>query len=231
MKKTLLFILFGLFINTVYAQNIQLLEPVTYKQGNASEILYIKMHVKNNSASSMDVFTKRSIVSLIPGHLSYFCFGITCYPPSVNTSPDNITLAPGQEDTSIKTYIDPRGEIGSSTVNYCIYNVAKTDSACLTMVYDIATATGIINNSHKKFVKVFPNPATTELKLVYNAEKQYSNTELQIIDLQGRIVYSENVSNVQGLINVNVSGMNSGIYFCKLIADGYSIAQDKVVIQ
>jgi len=229
MKKSLLTAILGLFITLTYAQNLQITHPVTTAQGNPDSVVYIKMHIKNNTANPTSVFLQRKIQTLVAGQLSYFCFGINCYPPNVNKSPENINLAAGQEDSSVKTYIDPRGTAGVSIVNYCFYNVGKTDSACLLMTYDIA-ATGIVNNSHLKFVKVFPNPATDVLKLAFNTENVYNSSEIQITDLSGRVVYTESVSTKEGLIAINIDALPAGVYICNLVADGVSIARDRVLI-
>ncbi len=228
MKKSLLTAILGLFITLTYAQNLQITHPVSTAHGNQDSVVYIKMHIKNNSANSTSVFLQRKIQTLVAGQLSYFCFGINCYPPNVNKSPENIDLGPNQEDSSVKTYIDPRGTPGVSIVNYCFYNVSKTDSACLLMTYDIA-ATGIVNNSHLKFVKVFPNPVTDVLKLAFNTERVYNSSEIQITDLSGRVVYTENVETKEGLIAINIESLPAGVYVCNLVADGVSIARDKVI--
>lgn len=230
MKKSLLLVFFSSLIGFAQAQNIQIVDPVSSVVGSADEIAHINLHVKNNSSSTQQIYLQRTIVSLVPGHLSYFCFGVTCYPPGVSKSPDNLTLAAGATDESVKTYIDPRSEVGVSTVNYCYYNLAKTDSACLLLTYDMV-ATGIVNNSHRKFVKVFPNPADEFVNLAFNTEKVYANAEIQISDLAGRIVFTESVSTKEGLIKIDVSTLPAGVYACNLVADGVSIARDKVIIR
>lgn len=230
MKKSLLTAILGLIISFAGAQNLQITHPVTTKSGSPDSVLYIKMHIKNNGSTTTDVFLHRKIQSLVSGQLSYFCFGINCYPPNVSKSPVNITLGAGVEDSSVKTYIDPRGTAGTSIVNYCFYNVLKTDSACLLLTYDV-TATGIVNNSHLKFVKVFPNPAHDILKLAFNTEKVYSSSEIQITDLSGRLVYTELVDTKEGLIAIDIHTLPAGIYVCNLVGDGVTIARDKIIVQ
>lgn len=228
MKKSLLTTILGLMFSFAIAQNLEITHPVTTVQGSPDSVLYIKMHIKNKGAGTTDVYLQRKIQSLIAGQLSYFCFGINCYPPNVNKSPDNITLTAGAEDSSVKTYVDPRGTSGTSIVNYCFYNVSKTDSACLLLTYNV-TATGIVNNSHLKFLKVFPNPATDVLKLAFNTEKAYQNSEIQISDLNGRIVYTESVETKDGLIAINIDILPKGVYICNLVGDGVTIARDKII--
>lgn len=230
MKKSLLTAIFGIFFCFANAQNLEIPDPVTTVYGTSDNVVYIKMHIKNKGASQTEVFLQRKIQTLISGQMSYFCFGINCYPPNVNISPENITLNPGAEDSSVKTYIDPRGTPGTSVVNYCFYNLTKTDSACLLLTYDLS-ATGIINNSHLKFVKVFPNPANDVVKLAFNTEKTYNSSEIQLTDLSGRVVYSEKVNTNEGLLAIDISSIPAGVYVCNLVGDGVTIARDKIIIQ
>jgi hypothetical protein len=230
MKKYLLIALFGLFVSLVQAQNIQILNPTSTIAGSENDLLYLEVHFKNNSSSSMDVFAVRDVKNLVEGQVSYYCFGVTCYPPNVSVSPESLTLAPGQEDTSLKAYVDGRGVTGSSLIEYCVYNNAKTDSACILLTYNFGV-TGIINNSHLGFVKVFPNPASSELKLAYNNANNASSSTLQISDMSGRIVFAEEVYAKEGLVSVNVSELPAGVYVCNLLSDGLSVARDRVIIQ
>jgi len=232
MKKSLLILILSVLTSIASAQNLQIINhssPYTYN-GSSDKLAHVNVHVKNNASTSTTVFTHRKIQSLTPGHLSYFCFGVTCYPPNVSKSPDVITLAAGASDTSIITYLDPLGTVGASIVTYCVKNTQETDSACITITYDM-TATGIVNNSHLKFLKVFPNPAETELNLAYNTEKNFNQMEIQLLDINGRLVYSELLNKKDGLIKMDVSEYATGIYVCNLVADGRVIARDKAIIK
>lgn len=232
MKNSLLVLVLCVLTSFASAQNLQITNHTsTYTyNGSADKLAHVNVHVKNNGSSATSVFTQRKIQTLTPGHLSYFCFGVTCYPPNVSKSPDVIALAAGASDTSIITYLDPLGTVGASIITYCVKNTQETDSACVTITYDM-TATGIVNNSHLKFVKVFPNPAETELNLAYNTEKNFKQMEIQLLDINGRLVYSEKLNTKDGLIKLDVSEFTAGIYVCNLVADGRVIARDKAIIK
>jgi hypothetical protein len=232
MKNFLLVLVLCVVTSFASAQNLQITNhgsTYTYN-GSADKLAHVNVHVKNNGSSTTSVYTQRKIQSLTAGHLSYFCFGVTCYPPNVSKSPDVIALAAGASDTSIITYLDPLGTVGASIVTYCVKNTQETDSACVTITYDM-TATGIVNNSHLKFVKVFPNPAETELNLAYNTEKNFNQMEIQLLDINGRLVYSEKLNTKDGLIKMDVSEFTAGVYVCNLIADGRVLARDKAIIK
>ncbi len=233
MKKLLPLIAIVFISMIANAQNLQITTPAsanyTYT-GPETSIAHVDIHVKNVGNSTENVYVLRKKINVAAGHLSYFCFGVTCYPPNVNKSPDVISLNSGASDNSIITYLDPLGTMGTSIVEYCVKNVSETDSACVIITYALGT-TGIINNSHLSFVKVFPNPADNDLSLAFNANQSFNNAEIQLFDFTGKLVYSEKVNTTDGLIKLNVSEFTSGLYLCQLNADGTLIASDKVIIK
>ena len=70
--------------------------------------------------------------------------------------------------------------------------------------------------------RVYPNPANEVLNVVTNGSAEY-----QIINNVGQVVLS---GNAEGNTQINVSGLNSGVYFLKVIANGNTNIQ-KVVIK
>ncbi len=230
MKKLIYLSIFLFSATFCLGQSFEIVHPVTSIEGNAEDGVYIKVHVKNISSTVQNIYARREIVSLASGQQSYFCFGTGCYPPSVNLSPELVTLAVGAEDSSLKTYINAKGYLGTSIVSYKIFNELATDSIGITLTYNINKAT-LINHTEKLFVNAFPNPATDQLTLLYNAEQTYQSQELVITDVMGKVIDRLPVTSKEGNISVSTNNYTNGIYFCQLIADGNAIAFAKVSIQ
>ena len=76
------------------------------------------------------------------------------------------------------------------------------------------------------FEKVYPNPADATLTLVVNALKQDKAT-IAVTDAGGRVMLQQQVSVVEGTnsINLNVRGLNGGIYFISVKMDQLNKAQ------
>ena len=106
----------------------------------------------------------------------------------------------------------------------------NSDSVCITLTYN-QLATGIIYNSNKLFVNAFPNPATSEVTLLYNTEKVYSSKELVIADFAGKIIEKIWLDATEGIANIATQDYPNGVYVCRLMADGAPIAYTKLVIQ
>ena len=210
MKKALLVFFLTFLFQVSFGQNLAFVHAEPTITGNDTDLVSIKLHVKNIGTVSQTVYAKRKIQTLIKGQQSYFCFGATCYPPSVNKSTDKITLAPGDEDSTLKTYCNPRGSAGTSIINYCVITENNSDSVCITLTYN-QLATGIIYNSNKLFVNAFPNPATNEVTLLYNTEKSYLSKELVIADLAGKIIAHIRVEESEGITKIATNDYPNGV--------------------
>jgi hypothetical protein len=70
------------------------------------------------------------------------------------------------------------------------------------------------NNVSSKTVALFPNPAADKTSVSLNLEKS-TDVEISIHQINGSLIYKESHKNLSGLqsIPVNVSGLNTGIYF------------------
>ncbi len=81
----------------------------------------------------------------------------------------------------------------------------------------VATALDEINNSNDQTMLLFPNPATDKLSL--NLGTAYKTVSISIHDLQGRSMINQTAGQMQ-VESVDISALNSGIYFVKVTADG-----------
>lgn len=87
-----------------------------------------------------------------------------------------------------------------------------------------------INNPEKEnlLVEIYPNPATDKVRidLIDNPATEYT---FMIRDELGKI--QKEVSFNQPTLEVSVSELKSGIYFCEVIAGGHAIKRNKLIIQ
>ena len=62
-------------------------------------------------------------------------------------------------------------------------------------------------------LKVYPNPASEIIKVYIPASMAHTSAEISIIDYQGRVVKSLNYLPSQEAVGINISDLNSGLYF------------------
>lgn len=80
-------------------------------------------------------------------------------------------------------------------------------------------------------LRIFPNPATSEVRVSYSNPKQMhlKNPQVEIRDLLGRKVHSERLNNTQQLISLN--RLQSGVYLVLVIDDGKVLGREKLVLR
>jgi hypothetical protein len=87
------------------------------------------------------------------------------------------------------------------------------------------------NNSHENenaTLVVYPNPVNSTLT-VDNINTD-GNATITLVDLQGKIVYNNTVSDLNGNFKIDMSNYESGVYFVRVTTDN-SNQEIKVVKQ
>jgi len=80
-----------------------------------------------------------------------------------------------------------------------------------------------VEEQHQQNLKVYPNPTQTELHLQYSPDVQ--PTQIELYDLQGRMVRTQN----KGLESINVEGLPAGTYTMRVVLENGKVYSDKVV--
>jgi len=70
-----------------------------------------------------------------------------------------------------------------------------------------------VQNMENTDFNVFPNPSTDELNVQWSMA--FDGT-LQIIDLSGQVVYSEEITKSKKMLTLPLSQLQAGIYFVNL---------------
>jgi hypothetical protein len=100
-----------------------------------------------------------------------------------------------------------------------------TDEAIITInVSDIIETTAVTIKS-SNFIKFYPNPATDILYLEV-PDNSREGFELEMINLAGQVIFSQSGYTGQ----IDVSNLQSGIYFVKVMAENNEIITGKVMI-
>lgn len=142
---------------------------------------------------------------ILSDHLSgdYDGGGIWSY-----TGDDIVTLAGG-------LFVAYGDTAGVYTFNYTVSNeFCPTDTAVVTITLTDCMGT---DEQVENTLVVYPNPVVDVLT-VQNVAIE-GNAVIEVLDIEGRVIISKNVSNVFGNYTIDMSGVESGVYFVKVTAD------------
>lgn len=165
----------------------------------------------------------------------------TVYPlPTVNVSTSNTMLCSGSTATlsgggTISSFTWSSGGNGSTTqVSPTVtttYTLSGTDangcSNSTTFTQSVTICGGINMLSVNNGVMIYPNPNNGAFTIQVN--KIVENSEIEITNALGQVVYRKNV--MQGMNNVNVTNLSKGVYHYTLIENNLSIGKGKLIIE
>ncbi len=140
----------------------------------------------------------------------------------------------GESGVSTDMYLDPTNNIG-----ICVLTNGEGDALYICdELYDYAlnlSPTSTITPScgpvsvddiSEIAISVYPNPASDMITL--NSTKYFDNARLSILDMQGQLIYTSNLTG--NSINVDVSDYASGLYIMR-VKDSHQIDEIRFVVE
>jgi hypothetical protein len=238
MNKILL-LLFGLSIAIVsqsfgqsfevYNENDEDISGTTINiSGPLDEEIGFEFKVLNTTALSVNAKFERCQVDAIDETTNSFCVNGSCVMPSTSLSPEftvdaNATLA----DFSV--HYNANGNAGTSTIRYKFFNVNNVnDTIDFTIIFN---ASASVENyvSGLMVTDIYPNPAVDIANIDYNLPAN-SNMNIVIYNILGKEIMQFNLTN-SGRLNIPVSDLQGGTYFCRYNIDGETKETQKLIIK
>lgn len=109
------------------------------------------------------------------------------------------------------------------TANFTTNVPMSTDPGC--------SATGI-NEVTRQHVSMYPNPAHDNVLLKYFS-RAGETTTIKVTDVTGKVIKVQTVQSTEGEnnININLSGMNSGMYYINILSNNNIYQSLKLVVE
>ncbi|MDP2424598.1 MAG: T9SS type A sorting domain-containing protein [Bacteroidales bacterium] len=190
-----------------------------------TDLVQFYASITNISINTKNVRVRKTEIQLVTGSLNTFCFAGHCYGTGVFTSPDQLTLAPGQTSARNDFYGDylPENNQGTSRIRYTFFNSQNTSDTVSVVVHYIigfvrinellATLTNAISSP-------FPNPASTSVSFDISLPPQVSDAKLVVRNLLGGQVMEKQLSQALERVSLPVHDLREGIYFYTLLVNG-----------
>jgi len=158
--------------------------------------------------SNIIIFTATGVVS-----------NETC--PNCNNGSIDVTITESTPDAPY-TYSWDNGattegltNIGAGTYIVTITSNSGCDTTLTFTVINDDSTVGISENTNNDILKLYPNPTTHLVNVMYSVSTS-DNFIIEVVDLQGKIIFSKNIANNNGQLQVDVSALSDGIYFINM---------------
>ena len=200
---------------------------------NPFQVLQVTATINNISSSSKLVMVERTVNILSPGHSSYFCWGIECYPEttSISNPSSSPTITAGGTENSFYFDLDPSGTVGQDTGCYKFFDINNVaDYVEICFYVDVTTGIVNLNASQKNQLSIAsPNPANTLSGVNYYTDVT-KDPRLVVYNLLGKEVFEAKLTQKQGVYIINVEDLKAGIYLYSLTENEKTVATQKLVV-
>ncbi len=242
MKKITLFLSLFLLLAVFYsnAQSLSLTQhgnpvpngAVLDVLGSVDTILIVDAKVHNNSASAVEVKVKKEEIYMVPGSMNTFCFAGNCYGGSTTVSVGSVNLPAGGNDTSFTGDYYPLNNTGISIIRYTFFNVANlNDTISITVRFNGTIGIEKAPGNVPELSAAYPNPATDQVTFNYSNTEDYGTIVLMIRDFAGRTIKEGVLPAGQGIVEFDLSSVESGVYFYSLIRNQQALLTRKLVVK
>ncbi|MCG3167736.1 MAG: hypothetical protein POELPBGB_03531 [Bacteroidia bacterium] len=234
MKKIFTISIFLTAALTAFGQNqfFEFSNLQTNVWGDANYQMLGRADVKNITSDTLHVKLKRYNVDVVSGSESAFCWDL-CYTPFTAESVNSLTMEPGIVKTNFYADFFPNGNAGLSKIKYCFFDENNmADSACI-MVYFYSSPTGVETLMYADVNSVssaYPNPATGTTKINYTLRNDAHAAKIEMHNMLGAKVKSIELTEKFAAIELQLSGLEAGVYFYSLVVDDKTIATKKLVV-
>ncbi len=134
--------------------------------------------------------------------------------------------------------VDPPGGSRQDFTNPVVYKVTASDGTSKNWTVTVTTVSGIeeeMPGSTEEGFVLFPNPAGNEFKVQSLPAGQaglkfkVSQATLEIFDLNGKKLLEKQITKGTKEFTVDVSSLNSGLYFCRIRTENGSVTKKLVI--
>lgn len=197
----------------------------------------------NNSDDSDSILLKRRIISVLDGIADQICWGL-CYLPNTDSiliSPSGIRIDAGEsteEETFSGHYLnreydEPIGVIGTSVFEYTFFNAEDENENIVVIVKFVTSPDGIADQimANGYVSEIYPNPASTYVSIDYELTSEVDNASLRIVNLLGAVVNNVDLNKNASHQRVDISNLNSGVYFYSVLINNEVYKTKKLVVR
>jgi len=186
-------------------------------------------NVTNNDTASHNIFCRKRPGYLVPNSINTFCWAGTCYPPAILVSTSSQFIGAGQTNSEFSAHYEPGGYSGISVIKY-IFTILHNDTDSAWFYVKFNGMTGINDNNILYAISApYPNPSNSFTNINYNFPVG-SKAIVQVMNICGKIEKQYSLTESMGTLQMNVSDLYSGIYFCALTINDKVVKTSKLII-
>lgn len=188
--------------------------------------------VSNETSLTKPVLVKRQVINVPGGSENQFCWSIQCYAPVTNQATDTVDIAGAATDESFYSYFFPGGNNGIWTIRYVFFDASNpSDSAHVTLNFDVSGGTSIQNHTAKTLVPFGPIPANEVVFFNTSSLNLQGSENLHVFDLSGKTLLIQPLKKEQAQVQLPLDGIQSGLYLWSIVRGNNALGTGRLIVQ
>jgi hypothetical protein len=192
--------------------------------------------VTNTTNRNMNIKAARKEISLVNNTWNQICWAGLCYSPSTDTSVNYLLIKAGETASGANEFsghYTPSGQIGTTVIEFTFYNIDNPAENVSVVVKFWASPVGIAEDVMKggKISDAYPNPATSFINVDYQLTTEVEQAKVRIINLLGAVVSESEIEPSGNNLKIDVSNLESGVYFYSVLVNGDIYKTKKLIIR
>lgn len=237
MKKAFFTLVLMAIVTVMSAQSIQFEYEGTVYQDGQSVIMpydsatfeYVQhMQIRNLTGEDLNVVVEQYVIETVPGVMAQLCWGMCMVGDTILSDPQPIPAQSVSAEGLLSSHVSFfEGETGVVSMICLAYVERHPDEA---IALHLMAGQGTNVAEHRIGIgQAYPNPATTQVH--FNLEGNESGINAVIYNLLGQEVKSLYVGSNQNRVNIDVTNLQPGIYFCRFSANGAVVSTEKFIVR
>ena len=236
-RKSIFTLLMLSVIGFVSAQSLRFeLNGTVFEDGTTIECtnevygeFFQSMQIRNLTSNDLGVIIEKEVVEDLEGTMNYFCWG-QCFLSTVFVS-NPVTIAANSlnsDDLSFHVMFE-EDVYGKVHMRFYAYDENHPNERVSINVVFKKSGVGLNDNTHPmEMSEAYPNPASSVVNFDYALD---GNLTAVVYNLLGQEVLRKELNASVGQMTFSVAGLQDGIYFCTLMANGQAWTTKKFVVK
>ncbi|MBQ9586613.1 MAG: T9SS type A sorting domain-containing protein [Bacteroidales bacterium] len=244
MKKVLSFLFLATCMTLAHAQsltvkidgvNINNGDTVTIKASGYDDVLpdgtpyheaQLDPIIHNNTPATINIRINMEKMNNTTSYVTQVCAGGSCVPDTISV-PMNINSFSDLTGSFIHFAVPDNAEEGLFRMNIDDQNNENNNIDIYVRVLNALV--GIERPTFDASLQAYPNPTASDVTISYAMEA--TQGVLQLTDMSGRIVMTQQLSASEGHATLNVAPLAAGVYFYGIKANGMASTTKKLIVK
>jgi hypothetical protein len=244
-NRLLLFSILAMIVFAGYSQSLSLSNQngpivpnsIIIQPGTPDSVtLNTYIDITNTGNAPLNVLCRKTELNMIDSTRTFICWANFCYAPHIYVTPNTQSIGSGETYTGFKgiyahdTY--NFFSVGESVVRWTFFDQDNlNDSVSVTVRYPTyPVSIGELYGSVSVLSAIYPNPVSFTANTEFTVPRG-SQGSILIRDVVGAVVQTYLVPAGTGKIQMNVSNLSDGVYFCSLLIDGRPAHTRKLIVR